>query len=69
MDIRVGEEKMIDIFSCLMAALIFGFVIILPVYVNVFKEQIYLYIKERIANDEKIEKLKKQMMSNKKKKK
>lgn len=59
---------MIDALSCLIMVVLVGFMVILPVYVNIFKEQIYSYIKERMIRDENAEKLRKKMLSNKKKK-
>ena len=56
---------MTDEFLCLMIVMLFGFIIVLPVYVNVFKENIYLYIKERMNMDKKGEKLKKQIYNKK----
>lgn len=57
---------MINALLCLLCVIILGFAIIIPVYVKVFKEFIWEYIKTRMKEEKEAEKLKKRMIQNKK---
>ena len=57
---------MIDAVLKLILLILVLFLIILPVCVNVFKEQIWIYIEEKLKEQEKHERLKRDMKQRKK---
>ena len=57
---------MIDLVLKFILLILVLFLIVLPVCVNVFKEQIWIYIKEKLKEQEKHEKLNRNMKQRKK---
>ena len=57
---------MIDAVLTLILVILVGFIIILPVYVKVYKEQIWEFIAQRLEENEKAEQLRKNMKQRKK---
>lgn len=47
---------MIEALTIFALVILFGFLIILPIYVGLFKEDIYMYIKNRMDIEAQIEK-------------
>ena len=57
---------MIDLVLKFILLILVLFLIVLPVYVNVLKERIWIYIEERLKEQEKHERLKRDMKQRKK---
>ena len=57
---------MIDLVLKFILLILVLFLIVLPVCVNVFKEQVWIYIEEKLKEQEKHEKLKRDMKQRKK---
>ena len=57
---------MIDLVLKFILLILVLFLIVLPVCVNVFKEQIWIYIEEKLKEQEKHERLKRDMKQRKK---
>ena len=57
---------MIDLVLKFILLILVLFLIVLPVYVNVFKEQVWIYIEEKLKEQEKHERLKRDMKQRKK---
>lgn len=56
-----------EFLTCFCAMLVLVFIILIPVYVSMFKNDIYEYIKSRLEADAKAKKIKKEMLKNMKK--
>lgn len=57
---------MIDLILKLILSILVLFLIVFPMFINVFKEQIWIYVKERLKEQEKNERLKRDMKQRKK---